>query len=167
MFKNVFTYFLVVALFPLGNVLAQAVEAESDKTWYSFKEAGEKAAEDGKIILIFGQAEWCPYCRKMLREVYSDSVIQKTISEYFYPVELDVDSDDMVYFNGTEVEEQKLAAYLKLQSLPTHYFMTSDWVIFGQQPGFIPKETFRLMLEYVGTGSHSTMDFQQFIDSVE
>lgn len=165
MVKWIGTYLILFTFCTFNNVFAQGVESDNGMSWYSFKEAGEKAAVDGKQILIFGQADWCPYCRKMIKEVYSDSIVQQTIQKYFYPVELDIESDALVYFDSTEVQEKKLAAYLRLESLPTHYFMTDNWVIFGQQPGFIPKETFLLMLTYVGSGAHTTMDFQEFVQT--
>lgn len=148
-------------------IQAQVAETESGMKWYSFEEAHSKAKEEGKMILIFGHADWCPYCRKMRNEVYSDSTVREVIYKHFYPIQLDSESEQMVNFNGSEVEEYKLAAYLRLQSLPTHYFMDENWVTLGAQPGFIPAEVFKPMLEYVGTGSYTSMEFDEFLNASE
>lgn len=158
---------LFIVALSVQDSFAQHKETEGGMKWYSMEEAHQLAKDEDKQILIFGMADWCPYCRKMIKEVYSDSAVQQTIAQYFYPVQLDTESDDIVMFNGTKVEERKLAAYLKLQSLPTHYFMDEEWVIYGMHPGFVPKEIFTPMLEYVGSGAHETMEFEQFLKSKE
>lgn len=164
MMNKAFLIFVLV-LVQASAALAQQKTTPSEIEWLDFDVAIAKAAEDGKQILVFGMAEWCPYCRQMLREVYTDSTVQQAISEYFYPVKLDSDSDKIITYNGSKVSERELASYLGLHSLPTHYFMNSDWVIFGQQPGFLPAEIFLPMLEYVGTGAYMKMEFDQFMKS--
>ncbi len=162
--KALLIFTFVLALAP-ATILAQQKTAPAGIEWLDFDVAIAKAEEDGKQILVFGMADWCPYCRQMLREVYTDSTVQHAISEYFHPVKLDSDSDRIITYDGSEISEQELAAHFGLHSLPTHYFMNSEWIIFGQQPGFLPVEIFRPMLEYVGTGAYKELEFDQFIKS--
>ncbi|MEX0608565.1 MAG: thioredoxin fold domain-containing protein [Balneolaceae bacterium] len=145
------------------SAVAQIIETDSGMKWYSMEEAQRKAKEEEKKVLIFGYADWCTYCRKMRKEVYSDTTVQKNIYEHYYPVQLNTESEDKIKFNGTEVVEGELAGYLRLTSLPTHYFLDEDGEILGAQPGFLPAEVFEPMLNYVGTGAFSNMKFEDYI----
>ncbi|MEO1022332.1 MAG: thioredoxin fold domain-containing protein [Bacteroidota bacterium] len=139
----------------------------SDMRWYSLKEAQELAKENDKKILIFGHADWCPYCRKMRKEVYPDSTIQATIEAHYYPVIINSESETIIEFQGKELKEGEFAAYLRLQSLPTHYFVTGDGDILGAQPGFLPPEVFKPLLRFVGTDAYGKMKFEEFIENEE
>ncbi|MFN1834732.1 thioredoxin family protein [Balneola sp. MJW-20] len=158
------TLLFVGLLFACTSAYAQERIAESGMKWYSLEEAQKIAKEEGKKVLIFGYAEWCTYCRKMRREVYPDSTLQSTIYDYYVPVELNSESDEDVVFNGQKIKGMELARYLRLTSLPTHYFVDSEGKILGAQPGFLPQEVFDPLLRYVGTDSFGTMDFEKFME---
>lgn len=145
-------------------VLAQEGETdtETEPVWYPLEEAQQLAKETGKKVLIFGMAEWCPYCRRMRTEVYPNKGVQDTLLKYFYPVIVDNESSEKVVFNGEEVTEQELAYALRLRSLPTHYFINAEGKVLGAQPGFLPADVFQKLLSFVGSDSYSTMKFDEY-----
>ena len=155
--------FLLILL-SVSSAHAQERIAESGMKWYSLEEAQKIAAEENKKVLIFGYADWCTYCRKMRREVYPDSTVQASIYNYFVPVELNSESEENVIFNGETLKGRELAGYLRLTSLPTHYFVGSDGKILGAQPGFLPADVFDPLIRYVGTDSFGKVDFEAFMN---
>jgi len=157
-------FLLLWFLAAAAGVYAQETEVdkETDPVWYSLQEAQQMAKETGKKVLIFGMAEWCPYCRRMRTEVYPNKAVQDTLLNYFYPVIIDNESTEQVVFNGEEVTEQELAYALRLRSLPTHYFINAEGKVLGAQPGFLPADVFQKLLSFVGSDSYSTMKFDEY-----
>lgn len=161
------TIFITLFLIAFGtlNISAQSQsEINSGFEWYTLDEAQEKAKETGKNILLFGYAEWCTYCLKMRRESFPDSSVQQSIADYYYPVQLNGESEERVTYNGQEMPAKELARYLRLASFPTHYFIDSEGEILGAQPGYIEPEVYSPLLEYVGSGAFGEMGFEDWLE---
>lgn len=162
--KKLIPYLILSSFVISATALAQGNETSTEMKWYSMEDAQLKAEQEGKKVLVFGYAVWCTYCRKMDKEVYTDTTVQREISEHFYPVRLNTESDNIIVFNGEEVKEGELAAYFRLTSLPTHYFVDEKGEILGTQPGFLPSQVFNPLLKYVGTDAYARMSFDKFMD---
>lgn len=158
---------LIMSLFLIGDSKAQSQsqsEINSGFEWLSLDEAQQKARVTGKNILLFGYAEWCTYCMKMRKESFPDSSVQKSIADYYYPVQLNGESEERVTWNGKEMPSKELARYLRLGSFPTHYFIDSKGEILGAQPGYIEPYVYSPLLNYVGSGAYGEMSFEEFFE---
>tara|TARA_R110000868_G_scaffold259361_4_gene517249 strand:- start:13901 stop:14398 length:498 start_codon:yes stop_codon:yes gene_type:complete len=152
----------------IGESKAQSQsEINSGFEWLTLDEAQIKAKETGKNILLFGYAEWCTYCLKMRKESFPDSTVQKAIADYYYPVQLNGESEERVTWNGKKMPAVELARYLRLSSFPTHYFINSEGEILGAQPGFIEADIYSPLLNYVGSGAFGNMGFEEFLEKEE
>jgi thioredoxin-related protein len=71
----------------LGAVRALPAEAE----WLNdFEAAKTKAAKDGKDLLLeFTGSDWCPWCIRLKKEVFSTDAFKKEAPKHFVLVELD------------------------------------------------------------------------------
>ncbi|MDM5272729.1 thioredoxin family protein [Sulfurovum sp. zt1-1] len=70
--------------------------------YYTFEEASIEALAQNKLIMIFYTAEHCRYCKKMEREVLSDSDVIAALQKEFVSVKIDVDKDkNPIDFNPT------------------------------------------------------------------
>lgn len=141
---------------------AAPYEAVPDDVWYSLDEAQERAGAEDKKIMIFVYTEWCGFCRRMDREVYSSDDIIEIFSDYYYPVRLNAESDKTVSFNGDNYTEAELALAFGVTSYPTAVFVDEAGDAFGSQPGFIKKDMFRDILVFVGTDAYKQQSFQDF-----
>lgn len=66
----------------------------ADINWQSYsKNVFAKAKQEHKLVLIFGKAEWCPWCRKMKDNTYTDSAVISLVNKRFIPVRVDIDND--------------------------------------------------------------------------
>jgi thioredoxin-related protein len=156
---------LFLTIFTQVDVQAQSQsEINSGFEWLSLDEAQKKAKETGKSILLFGYAEWCTYCLKMRKESFPDSSVQKSISDYYLPVQLNGESEERVVYNGKTMPARELARYLQLVSFPTHYFINSKGEVLGAQKGFIEPEVYSPLLDYVGSGAFGSMGFEEFLE---
>lgn len=149
------------------SVAQSQSEINSGFEWISLEEAQVKAKETNKSILLFGYAEWCTYCLKMRKESFTDSTVQKSIADYYYPVQLNGESEERITWNGKEMPAKELARYLRLTSYPTHYFIDAEGEILGAQPGFIEPYVYSPLLDYVGSGAFGRMSFDEFFEIEE
>jgi thioredoxin-related protein len=145
----------------------QQSEINSGFEWISLAEAQVQAQETGKKILLFGYAEWCTYCLKMRKESFPDENVKQSIEQYYIPVQLDGQSDEMVEYNGQKLRANELARYLRLSSYPTHYFIDAKGNILGAQPGYIEPEIYSPLLDYVGSDAMETMGFEEYFEKTE
>ncbi len=153
--------FVVLFIFNESKAQDDFIE-KSELTWYSLKDAQSMALENSKKVLIFGDAVWCTFCKKMKKEVYPESGVINIIEEHFYPVLLDSESNKVIEFNGNEFTEMELARAFRMSGTPTHYFLDSDGSVLGQQPGFIPADIFERLLSFIGTNSFKNIEFSEY-----
>ena len=57
--------------------------------------------------------------------------------KFYIPVQLDAESEAEIVFNGKNMPKYELARYLRLDSFPIHYFLSSDGEIIGAQPDLL------------------------------
>jgi len=155
----------VVAFIALGVVFApKSAYEKTELKWYSMKEAQELAEKNNKKVFVFGQADWCHYCRKMEKEVFSKQDVVNTLNKYYYPVELTVDSDENIFFQGETYTMSHISGMLGIDSTPTLFFIDKNGEILFKQPGFLPADIFKNVLTYVGADTYKQMSFPQYYD---
>lgn len=157
-------YFYLVAALLLSILFSAFVWADTaaDITWYPMEEAQQLATQNDKKVLIFAEAEWCGYCKKMYKEVFPKQSVQDSLKKYYYPVRVDIESDEKIVFNGRKTTGRQFAREHRITGTPTTFFVQSDGTILGIQPGFIPADIFKKLLAYVGSGAHSKMEFEEY-----
>ena len=91
----------------------------------SFDNALELAVKGDKIVMVKFRADWCPLCRKMDKETFTDPHVQETL-RLFIPIQVDV--DDRQGFN--------LAQRVGVSALPTIVFFDSRGNVIGKYQGY-------------------------------
>ncbi|MFP8489429.1 thioredoxin family protein [Gracilimonas sp. Q87] len=170
--KNLFVAVFLIAAFSsfaqaqTDNSQSEDMSAREMFDWVAFDEAKEKAKEDNKKILVYVNARWCGYCKKMENEVFAEESIQELTSEYFYPVWLDLDvEDEYLTFAGTKLSHRDFAQKLGAYSTPTFIFFEANEDIIAGQPGFLPEDIYSTILRFVGTGAYQDQSFTEFNES--
>jgi len=125
----------ILLMFWLGSVVpAGAAEFQ----YRSLDEALKLAGAENKLVMIFFWADWCGYCQKIRREVFSDPKIHEVFDRDFVAVSVDVEKDP-----------DDLAKKYRARALPTMLFLKPDSEVVGFLPGAVDQETFLKILEYV------------------
>ena len=60
----------------------------------SLADAKRKARKEGKLVLVDVSAEWCGTCRKLDKEVLSDPMVRKAITENYTFTRLEYESPE-------------------------------------------------------------------------
>lgn len=103
LFKNIVIIVVIVVVLYYGNkgvhtyLGKQAVSGLSFAV-HSLENAKEIAKNEGKLVLADYSAIWCPSCRKLDTQVFTNIDVAKQINEYFVYARLDYDTDDGAAF---------------------------------------------------------------------
>ncbi|MBP3942374.1 thioredoxin family protein [Sphingobacteriaceae bacterium WQ 2009] len=88
--------FLLIGFLILLRLSVQAQEIN----WLSFPALADSLASNPKPILIFFHTDWCGYCRKMEKEVFTKPAIIASINANYYAVKFDGESKESFVFDG-------------------------------------------------------------------
>ncbi|MGK7370571.1 MAG: thioredoxin family protein [Candidatus Halalkalibacterium sp. M3_1C_030] len=158
-------YFLyLLPLFALAAFSFYEGQKPEEITWYSMQEAQELATENDKKVLVYAEAVWCTYCKKMEKEVFPRQEVIDSISRYYYPVRVDIESDKKLIFNDQTLTGSQFAQKYRVRGTPTFFFIDKKGEILGAQPGFIPPDVFTNLLTFVGSDAHKRVSFEEYTE---
>lgn len=113
----VFIFFLLTL--PMSHLRAQ--QKTEVVNWITFEQLSDSLAIHPKKVLLFFHTDWCAYCRKMQREVFTDPQIVSHLNKHYYVVSFDAESTDTVSFDGAlytnSAPQKKTGSYHKLTEL--------------------------------------------------
>lgn len=144
------------------GVCGLSVQAQSIN-WTSLSDAQKMAVEDNKKVMIFAEAEWCGYCKKMYEEVFPKESVQDSLHKYFHPVRIDIESRSKITFNNKTFTEQELSRKFRATSTPTTIFINAKGEIIGAQPGYLPAEIYDKLMAFVGRDLTGTISFKEYL----
>ena len=98
-----------------------------ETTFLDLKEDHAEAKAKGKTLVIFFEQRGCPYCGEMHKGNLSKPEIASYIKENFYALQINLYGAKTVKdFDGTELEERKLAERWRVNFTPTVVFFPTD-----------------------------------------
>jgi thioredoxin-related protein len=141
------------------------VRAQSPEfRWFDPASGLEEARRSGKPMLIAVYTDWCSWCRRMDREVYSRSDVQAYLGRTFVPIRLNAeDTESRFVFRGQTVTPAQLARAFRVSGYPTTLFLEPDGTLIAPLPGYHPPDRFLLILGYVGERAFERMPFEDFV----
>ena len=153
-----FYILLLLMLLPLGA----SAQEKASFSFNKLEKAQSLAQKDGKKVVLDMYASWCGFCKRMVSEVYVDKSVGRTMDAYYHFVRVDIESDEVVNFNGKTFSMKEFAAGFGVRSTPTYVFLDSEGKVIGAQPGFMPVPMFNLVLSFVGSDAYKNQKFDEF-----
>lgn len=136
---DILTMKLITSLF-IVPLLAGFCSLSSASTWVTdFNKALAEAKQNSKPIFVDVYAEWCTWCHKLDKEVYSDPKFTEYMKNY---VLARIDSEDGG--QGTNVAQK-----YDIDSLPTMIVLNSEGKVLDRITGFMTTPKLLEELEYV------------------
>jgi thiol:disulfide interchange protein len=96
--------------------------------WFDFESGYEKAAKEGKILLVDAYTDWCGWCKVMDRNTYTNAQIIETLNANFVAVKFNPEKAKTFKFGGKTMSNDELLLWLgrgKSYGYPTSYFWTN------------------------------------------
>lgn len=139
----------VALLLPAGGASAAG---SADPMWRDWNSGLKAAASTGKPVLVDVYTDWCGWCKRLDRDVYSRADVRDYLQKHFVTVKLNADAVDPASYEGRNYTLRTLAARFDVSSYPTTIFLKPGGEHLTNLPGYLPPERFLLVLHYIGDG---------------
>jgi len=138
----------LVFLFLFAFFLNSSSNAQEVK-WYSWNEAYKIAQNEKKPMLVFVQANWCHWCKRMLDKTFNKEEISSIINKDFIAVKFDVDEKAEYEFKGKKYKGKELLGVLtnnELKGIPSTIFVSTVDDKTKLKAGFVDVENMKTAL---------------------
>lgn len=108
----------------------QAAQAISWLSEANLEKAQAQAAESGKPVFVDIGAEWCGYCKKMKKNIFTDNVVASAMNAGFVPLSLD----------GEKGDGQALVSKLGINGFPAQLILDSKGNVLKKNIGYLNAE---------------------------
>lgn len=132
-------------------------------SWLTFNAGMDQSVKENKKILVDVYTDWCGWCKKMDKEVYTDAKVIALLNEKFVVIKLNAESSNKLSYNGKEFTEQEFARTLGIDGYPTTVFFEPDSKPITRIPGYVETKTFTQVLNYIGDDHYKTISYQDFL----
>jgi thioredoxin-related protein len=137
-------------------------QEKSNSQFANYTTALAKAKAENKMLLVDVFTDWCVWCKRMDKDVYTDPAVQAEMNKYFTSVKLDAEAKDEHNFRGKATSEEAIAQNMKVTGYPTTVFMTADEQVIQAIPGYIKAPDFVMVLRYIGTKAYEKAPFDEW-----
>ena len=139
---------------PMLVAIAAALPARAAETggWRAWDEGLRQAGASRRPVLVDVYTDWCGWCKRMDRDVYSRPEVKSYLGRKFVIVRLNAEAADAAQYEGKAYTERSLAARFRVTGYPTTIFLTSAGEHLANVPGYVPADRFLLLLHYIGDG---------------
>lgn len=160
----------------LLTIMAFSSQGQKVK-WYSFEEAVELNKTERKKIFIDVYTNWCGWCKKMDQNTFTNSRIAKILNEHYYPVKLNAETTDTIYFDGHEFvnsnsgsrspHQLAIALLQGKMSYPSIAYMDEQNRLLTAVPGYQTPETLVPILLFFAEDAYLEKKFNEFMKEFE
>ena len=95
--KIIAGFLLTILFFLATSVDAQETESVN---WISFEQLEDSLAIKPKKVFIDFYTDWCTYCRKMDKVVFTKPEVINLLNTHYYAVRFDAESESDISFGG-------------------------------------------------------------------
>jgi thioredoxin-related protein len=164
-------FLLALSVLVTGVVLAGEADTRDareyffEQTFGDLPEEMQAAREQGKIgMLMFFEAESCPYCQYMLRKIFNQKHVQDWYRERFVNIAVDIHGDvELKDFDGITLPSKVFSDHRRVFLTPVISFLDLDGVELYRHLGMTKTpEDFLLLGEYIEGKHYFDTEFKVF-----
>jgi thioredoxin-related protein len=137
------------------------------QTFGDLREELQVARDTDKIgMLLFFEAESCPYCQHMIRHVLGRKDVQDWYGERFVSIAVDIHGDvELTDFDGITLPSKVFSDHRKVFYTPVVAFIDLDGNEVYRYPGMIKTaEEFLQLGEYIEGEHYHLMEYRTFAE---
>ena len=155
----------VIAYFASRDNQNGALESSQTVKWYGFNDGMELSRQQNKKVLIDVYTDWCGWCKKMEKEVYTDSRVSSALASDFVAIRLNAESKNTLTFNGEQIDEATFARAMGVNAYPTTIFLEPGAKPITKVEGYLEPQEFGTMLAFIGKDYYKTTTYEAFKSS--
>lgn len=144
----------------LVSIFATSLFATSD---ININVVADDAKKTGKIAMVFFHMTHCPYCKRMLKEMYEGEDAMSVINKDFYYLDINIDDNQIITYNNFKGTSKEFAKSLSISIYPTILFIDNGEIVYYIH-GYRNEEKFKFIMKYVASRSIGKMDLLEFIN---
>ncbi|TXF90365.1 DUF255 domain-containing protein [Neolewinella aurantiaca] len=145
--------------------------------WMSWDEAITANKKEPKKLLVDVYTEWCGWCKKMDKAVFTDPVIEAYVKENFYAVKFDAEQKGAIKYDGYTfnfnpeatrrgVHDLAVALLDSRMSYPSIVYLDENRDRISISPGFKPANKFINELNFIQGGHYKTKTYQEYLKTI-
>ena len=109
----------ITSLILITLCCAYTYAQQSTIDWKTWAELEQALNENPKPVLVYFHAEWCAYCKKLKRDVFTKKEVIEKINADYYAVNMDIETTIPITFDGvTFVNKQAETRRNGIHELP-------------------------------------------------
>jgi thioredoxin-related protein len=139
-------------------------KAAAQPTWLGFDAGMKEARRTNKKVFVDVYTDWCGWCKKMDKEVFSHAAVGPYLSEQYVLVRLNAESAAKVSYKDTQSSEMELARKFGVTGYPTSLFFEPNGDLITSLPGYVKADDFMAVLKYFAESHYKKLDWQAFYD---
>lgn len=165
------SFLLALPIFLSAAVLAGEAETRDAREFFFTQTFGDlpeemqAAREQGKLgMLLFFEADACPYCQHMLRKVFSEPRVQDWYRERFVNIAVDIHGDvELTDFDGITLPSKIFSDHRRIFMTPVVSFLDLDGNEIYRHLGMLKTaDEFLLLGEYIESKRYYDTEFRVF-----
>ncbi len=141
----------LLVLAPLVMLSPGQAHAQQIK-WRDWNSGLKEATVSKRPILVDVYTDWCGWCKRMDRDVYSRRDVRDYLSRRFVTIRLNAEADQPAGYEGRVYTSRTLASRFRVTGYPTTIFLHAEGDHVANVPGYVPADRFLLLLRYIGDG---------------
>lgn len=157
--KNLLSGFVI--LFVLGLI----GQGKANSDWMGFDEGMKAAAANGRLSVVDFYTDWCSWCKKMDKEVFSRPDVAARLKKELNTIRVNAESSDKITYKGKSIESRQLTGLMRIEGYPTLMVLDPAGNPVAKLPGYVDPQTFMMFLDYLKKGSYKKMTFEQYYNS--
>ena len=140
--------------------------------WMNFTDAYKQNLKDSvkKKVFIDVYTYWCGWCKRMDASTFEDPKVVKYINDHYYPVKLDAETRDTIYFRDKvfvyrpefKANEIALSLLMEKMSYPTSVYLDEQFSMLTTTPGYQTAEQILPILQYFGQNIYKTITWEEY-----
>ena len=125
----------------LALVLTAMVATAADVKWEKqYVKVLEQSKKDKKLVMVDVFTEWCGWCKKLDKDVYSNKEVAEALAKNFVAIKLNPEES---------TKNKKVAAKFQVNGFPTIIFLDSNGKELSKIGGYVPADEFLKRLNEV------------------
>lgn len=152
---------IIILLIALSHFLGAQRSTQEAVHWLTFEQLEDSLAARPKKVFIDFQTDWCAYCRKMDKVVFTKAAVIEELNKNYYAVRFNAESDAVVSFGGRQFTNDQigksrnplhqLAQLLALREgrfvAPTLVLLDEDFKVTGRYFQYLDSERLLRILQ--------------------